>query len=90
MANSRSAEKRVRVAARRTLRNRMVKSRMRTSIKRYEASLAGGDAQASAELYKKATSNIDRAAAKGVIHKNEASRRKARLAKRLNALQAAE
>lgn len=90
MANSRSAEKRVRVAARRTLRNRMVKSRMRTSIKRYEAALAGGDAQTSAELYKKATSNIDRAAAKGVIHKNEASRRKARLAKRLNALQAAE
>lgn len=90
MANSRSAQKRVRVTARRTLRNRMVKSRMRTSIKRYEAALADGDVGVSEELYRKATSQIDRAAAKGVIHKNEASRRKARLAKRLAALRTAQ
>lgn len=88
MANTPSARKRVRVTERRTLRNRKVKSRMRTSIKRYEAALAAGDAQTSEELYKTATSRIDRAAMKGVIHKNEASRRKARLAKRLHALQA--
>lgn len=87
MPNTRSAAKRVRVTERRTLRNRMVKSRMRTSIRRYEAALAEGDLTASAELFKKASSNIDRAAAKGVIHRNEASRRKARLAARLNALQ---
>lgn len=89
MANTRSAQKRIRVTARRTLRNRMIKSRMRTIIKRYEAALAEGDLQTSEELYKKVTSTIDRAAAKGVIHKNEASRRKARLAKRLNAMQVA-
>lgn len=88
MANTRSAAKRVRVTERRTLRNRMIRSRMRTSIKRYEAALAEGDAQTSEELYKKVTSTIDRATAKGVIHSNEASRRKARLAQRLNALQA--
>lgn len=88
MANTRSAEKRIRVTRRRTLRNRMTKSRMRTTIKRFEAALAEGDAQTSGELYKKVTSTIDRAASKGVIHANEASRRKARLAKRLNALQA--
>jgi len=90
MANSPSARKRIRVTARRTLRNRMVKSRMRTAIKRYEAALSEGDVQTSTELLNKATSQIDRAAAKGVIHKNEASRRKARLAKRLNASQAAQ
>lgn len=86
MPNTRSAAKRMRVTARRTLRNRMVKSRMRTAIRRYEAALAEGDATASAELFQRAVSNIDRAAAKGVIHRNEASRRKARLAARLNAL----
>jgi len=84
--NTRSAAKRVRVTARRTLRNRMVKSKMKTAIRRYEAALAEGDSTASAELFRKATSQIDRAAAKGVIHRNEASRRKARLAARLNAL----
>ncbi len=86
MPNTRSAAKRMRVTARRTLRNRMVKSRMKTSIRRYEAALAEGDATLSAELLQKATSEIDKAAAKGVIHRNEASRRKARLAARLNAL----
>lgn len=86
MPNTRSAAKRVRVTERRTLRNRMVKSRMRTSIRRYLEALESGDAAASTELFQKATSQIDRAAAKGVIHRNEASRRKARLAARLNAL----
>lgn len=88
MANTRSAEKRIRVTERRTLRNRRVKSRMRTAIRRFEAAVAEGDTETSATLFEKATSNIDRATAKGVIHKNQASRRKARLAKRLNALQA--
>lgn len=86
MPNTRSAAKRVRVTERRTLRNRMVKSRMKTFIRRYEAALAQGDVDMSAELLRKATSEIDRAAAKGVIHRNEASRRKSRLAARLNAL----
>jgi len=83
--NTRSAAKRVRVTARRTLRNRMVKSRMKTAIRRFQEALAGGDQGAANEAFRKAVSQIDRAAAKGVIHRNEASRRKARLAARLNA-----
>lgn len=88
MPNTRSAEKRVRVIAKRTLRNRMIRSRMKTAIRRYQTALAEGNLEAAAELYRKAASQIDRAAAKGVIHPNQASRRKARLAARLNGLQA--
>ncbi|MFO7264964.1 MAG: 30S ribosomal protein S20 [Limnochordales bacterium] len=86
MPNTRSAAKRMRVIARRTLRNRMIKSRMKTFIRKYEAALAQGDLALSAELLRKATSEIDRAAAKGVIHRNAASRRKSRLAAKFNAL----
>ncbi|MBO8142726.1 MAG: 30S ribosomal protein S20 [Firmicutes bacterium] len=88
MPNTRSAEKRVRVIARRTMRNRMIRSRMKTAIRRYQTAVASGDVEAATELFRKAVSNIDRAAAKGVIHPNQASRRKARLAARLNALKA--
>jgi len=84
--NTRSAEKRVRVIAKRTLRNRMIRSRMKTAIRRYNAAVAQGDVNLAMELFKKAVSQIDRAAAKGVIHRNQASRRKARLAARLNGL----
>ena len=86
--NTRSAEKRVRVTARRTLRNRMIRSRMKTAIRRYHAAVAEGNLEAATELFRKAVSQIDRAAAKGVIHPNQASRRKARLAARLNGLKA--
>ena len=85
MPNTRSAAKRVRVTARRTLRNRMVKSRMKTAIRRYEAPWPKAT-QPLGRAVSQSPSQIDRAAAKGVIHRNEASRRKARLAARLNAL----
>jgi len=86
--NTRSAEKRVRVTAKRTLRNRMIRSRMKTAIRKYQAAVNEGNLQTATELFRHAVSQIDRAAAKGVIHPNQASRRKARLAARLNALQA--
>ncbi|HLT57707.1 MAG: 30S ribosomal protein S20 [Limnochordales bacterium] len=88
MPNTRSAEKRVRVTAKRTLRNRMIRSRMKTAIRKYQAAVNEGNLQTATELFRHAVSQIDRAAAKGVIHPNQASRRKARLAARLNALQA--
>lgn len=88
MPNTRSAEKRVWVTAKRTLRNRMIRSRMKTAIRKYQAAVNEGNLQTATELFRHAVSQIDRAAAKGVIHPNQASRRKARLAARLNALQA--
>lgn len=72
MPNLPSAKKRLRQAAERELRNRIVKTRIKTETKK----ALGG-------LENEAVSMLDRAAAKGVIHKNAAARRKSRLAKRL-------
>ena len=81
MPNIKSAKKRVKVAEKKNLRNRMIKSAMRTTVKKFEAGVAAGTADAA--LLAATASNIDRAAAKGVIHKNAANRKKARMAKRL-------
>ncbi|HEX6970924.1 MAG TPA: 30S ribosomal protein S20 [Limnochordia bacterium] len=80
MANSRSAEKRVRTAARRRAYNRAIKSAMKTAVKNFRAALEAGDREKAASLLSVAFSRIDRAANKGVIHKNQARRRKSRLA----------
>ncbi|MBQ8082391.1 MAG: 30S ribosomal protein S20 [Clostridia bacterium] len=82
MPNIKSAEKRVKVSKKKNLRNRMIKSGVKTAVKKYVATL--GTEEANVQL-SAATSAIDKAAAKGVIHKNAANRRKARLAKKLAA-----
>ena len=83
MPNIQSAKKRVKVSEKKNLRNRMVKNGVRTSVKKFEAAVAADPATAKAQLTA-TTSAIDKAAAKGVIHKNAANRKKARLAKQLN------
>ena len=83
MPNIKSAKKRVKVSEKKNLHNRIVKSVVRTSVKKFEASL-NGDAADAAAVLNETVSAVDRAAAKGVIHKNAANRKKARLAKRLN------
>ena len=83
MANIQSAKKRVKVSEKKNLRNRIVKSGMRTSIRKLDAAIAEDPKKAQAQL--SATSSvIDKAASKGVIHKNAANRKKARLARQLN------
>ena len=82
MPNIKSAIKRVEVTKKKNLRNRMVKSAMKTTVKKYEAAVAAGTADAKALAV--VSSAIDKAATKGVMHKNAANRKKARLAKRLN------
>ena len=82
MPNIKSAKKRVKVTAKKTLRNRMVKSALRSTVKKFEAAVAADPANAQLQL-KDTTSAIDKAAAKGVMHKNAANRKKARLAKQL-------
>ncbi len=84
MANILSAKKRIGVTRRQTLRNRAVRSTFRTAIKRFEKALASEDMVKAEELLQVAITEVDRAASKGVIHKNEAARRKSRLTKRLN------
>ncbi len=82
MPNIKSAIKRVDVAKKRNLRNRIQKTRMKTAIKRFELALSTKDENLTV-LYRKAVSEVDKAASKGVIHKNDSSRKKAQLAKKL-------
>jgi small subunit ribosomal protein S20 len=82
MANSRSAEKRVRVNLKKRARNVSTKSALKTMVKKYEAALENDPSNAPAHL-RKAFKALDQAAAKGVIHKNTAARKKSRLSKRL-------
>ena len=81
MPNIKSAIKRVKVNEKKHLRNRMVKSAMRTTVKKYESAVAAGSADAA--LLSQTASAIDKAVAKGVISKNAANRKKARMVKRL-------
>lgn len=78
--NIQSAKKRVKVSETKNLRNRMVKSGVKTSIRKLNAAMTEG-ADAAATQYVATTSAIDKAVAKGIIHKNAANRKKARLAK---------
>ena len=80
MPNIQSAKKRVKVSETKNLRNRMVKSGVKTSIRKLNAAMTEG-ADAAATQYVATTSAIDKAVAKGIINKNAANRKKARLAK---------
>ena len=82
MANIKSAIKRIGVTEKQTLRNRMAKSEMKTTIRRFDEALKSGDATAADKAYLTAVSTVDHAAAKGIIHKNAADRKKAQLAKK--------
>jgi len=83
LPNIQSAKKRVKVSEKKNLRNRMVKSAMRTSEKKFVAALSADPTTANVQLTA-TTSAIDKAASKGIIHKNAANRKKARLAKQLS------
>ncbi len=86
MANSISAKKRVRQSERRTAVNRDRRSRIRTSIKKVEETIASGDRNAAQAALKDAQPEIMRGAAKGIIHKNTASRKISRLSARIKTL----
>jgi len=88
MANIKSAKKRIRVIETKTLRNKIVKSALKTTIKKFETAIAEGNAETSKAAYTNATKALDMAASKGIIHKNKAARTKSRLASKLNALNA--
>ena len=83
MANIKSQIKRNRQNEKANERNRAVRSELKTRTKRVEAAVEAGEP--ADELLKDAIKRIDQAAAKGVLHKNTAARRKARLAKKVNA-----
>ena len=82
LPNIKSAIKRVKVSEKKNLRNRMVKSAMKTSVKKFNTAIEAGTADAA--LLSATQGAVDKAASKGVIHKNAANRKKSRMAKRLN------
>ncbi len=88
MPNIKSAKKRVIVTETKTLQNKMFKSAYKTAVKKYQAAVAAGNADEAMTLYKTVVKKVDQAAAKGIIHKNEAARKKSQFTLMLNKVQA--
>jgi small subunit ribosomal protein S20 len=83
MANIKSQIKRNRQNEGRRVKNKSVRSALKTRVKRFEDAVDSGDSAAAAEEYRTTAQALDKAASKGIIHKNKASNKKARLARRL-------
>jgi len=86
MANIKSAKKRILVIETKTLRNKMIKSKIKTLVKKVEAAVAASDKAAATTALKEAVVAIDKAAAKGVYHKNTAARKVSRITKAVNSI----
>ena len=84
MPNIKSAKKRVLVIKTKTMQNKMFKTQLKNDIKRYQAAVAEGNVEAAQTTYKAAVKKIDQAAARGIIHKNAAARKKSQFTKALN------
>jgi small subunit ribosomal protein S20 len=84
---SKSAQKRVRVAERKRLRNKSIRSLCKTNITKAERLIFSGELEAAQGAVVAAVSSLDKAAEKGVIHPNNAARRKSRLMRKLNEAQ---
>ena len=84
MPNIKSAKKCVLVTKTKTLQNKMFKTELKTDIKKYQAAVAAGDTALAQETYKAAVKKIDQAAARNIIHKNAAARKKSQFTKALN------
>ncbi|KIL37181.1 30S ribosomal protein S20 [Cohnella kolymensis] len=88
MPNIKSAIKRTKTNEARRLRNASQKSALRTAVKQADTVVTGTDVNAAKEALVTAQKKLDKAATKGLIHKNAAARKKSRLAKKVNALSA--
>ncbi len=86
MPNIKSAKKRVKVIQTKTLRNQMIKSNLKTCIKKFDELVANADVAGAQEAGKLTFKRIDQAVAKGVIHKNVAARKKAQISLKLNSI----
>ncbi|CAM2845435.1 30S ribosomal protein S20 [Hathewaya histolytica] len=86
MANIKSAKKRIRVSENKALANTMVKSALKTTIKKFEAAVIAGNKEDATAKFNEVVKALDMASTKNILHKNKASRRKSRLAIKLNAM----
>jgi len=86
LPNIKSAKKRVKVIATKTLQNKMFKSQLRTAIKKFLAAVQAGEKAEAQLAYKAAVKKVDQAAARGIIHKNAAARKKSQFTKLYNTM----
>ncbi len=86
MPNIKSAKKRVLVTEKKTAENKAIKSALKTQIKKFLAAVNAGDKELAAKLYPETVSALDGAVTKGILHKNNASNKKAKFAKKLASL----
>lgn len=86
MANIKSAKKRIKVIAKKTLANKIVKSQAKTAIKQVVVAANAGKTDEAKAALTNAVSKIDKASKKGIYHKNNAARKKSRLTKMVNAI----
>ncbi|MBO6114034.1 MAG: 30S ribosomal protein S20 [Lachnospiraceae bacterium] len=84
LANIKSAKKRIKVIETKTMRNKAIKSKVKTMIKKVEAAIEAKDKAAAEAALKTATSEINKAASKGIYHKNNAARKVSRLTLAVN------
>ena len=88
MPNIKSAKKRVLVTEKKTAENKAIKSALKTQIKKFLAAVNAGDKELAEKLLPETVSAIDSAVSKGILHKNNAANKKAKLAKKLASLAA--
>jgi len=82
--NIKSAEKRVRTSKIREMRNKSNRTRLKTTLKRFDAAVTGGNRAEADSAYKVAVKTVDKAVSKGLLHKNNAARKKSSLTRRLD------
>ena len=87
MPNIKSAKKRVKVISVKTLQNKMFKNSLRTTVKKFNLAVESGDKAAAEAAYKDAVKKIDQAAARGILHKNNAAHKKSQFTLKLNNMQ---
>ena len=86
LANIKSAKKRILVTETRAARNKAIRSKVKTAVKKVEAAVEANDKEAAASALKVASTEIDKACSKGVFHKNNAARKISRLTNLVNAM----
>ncbi|MBQ3405314.1 MAG: 30S ribosomal protein S20 [Oscillospiraceae bacterium] len=87
MPNIKSSAKRVQIGKINNARNKAVKSALKTDLKKFDAAVNGGDKAIAEGAYKVAVKAVDKAVAKGIIHKNNAAHKKSKLTVKLNGMQ---
>ena len=86
MPNIKSAKKRVQLSRVANEKNKMAKSILKTSLKKFDAAVDAGDAATTDSAYKAAVKTIDQAVKKGILHKNTAARKKSSIARKMNSI----